>query len=162
MHKCGQGSIELVDDGDIRALVEGNDSLLRLLQLEISKGVSYLKEFKQKGIPGKIKTFRKAESEEKHISLLNYVRNEYPHFEISIQEKQGSQKRYTLLKWNGEYGSEAKCIVRDNFTEKQSLFIPGRCEDLFWFQSNLEVDKTVSSWEEFGEESFDELESIAF
>lgn len=77
-------------------------------------------------------------------------------------ESQEIKKRYTLLKWNGEYGAEAKFIVKDNWTAKQSLFTPGRCEDLFWFHANLANDNAVSTWEEFGEESFDDLEPIAF
>ncbi|MGE7687750.1 hypothetical protein ACQKMI_00920 [Lysinibacillus sp. NPDC097214] len=72
------------------------------------------------------------------------------------------QKRYTLLKWNGEYGTESKFIVRDNFTGMQSLFTPGRCNDLFWFHSDLANDKVVSNWSDFGNESFDDLKPITF
>lgn len=71
-------------------------------------------------------------------------------------------KRYTLLKWNGEYGFDAKFIARDNFTGRQSLFIPGRCEDLFWFDSDLAGDKVISHWSDFGNESIDDLEHLAF
>ena len=71
-------------------------------------------------------------------------------------------KRYTMLKWNGENGAEAKFIVRDNFTGRQSLFTPGRYEDLFWFQSDLANDEVVCDWSDFGNESFDDLEPIAF
>lgn len=71
-------------------------------------------------------------------------------------------RRFTLLKWNGEYGAESKFIVRDNFTSRQSLFTPGKYEELFWFHLDLASDKSVENWNDFGEESFDELESMAF
>lgn len=89
---------------------------------------------------------------EELVSLYNHKFN-------GIQE---DQKRFTLLKWNGEYGAEARFIVRDNFTRRQSLFTPGRCEDLFWFHSDLANDDVVSDWNDFGNESFDDLEPIAF
>ncbi|MFK3961872.1 hypothetical protein [Pseudalkalibacillus hwajinpoensis] len=71
-------------------------------------------------------------------------------------------KRFTFLKWNGEYGDEAKFIVRDNDLNMQSLFTPGICNDLFWFHSDLAKDKAVSAWVEFGEESVDDLNEVAF
>lgn len=71
-------------------------------------------------------------------------------------------KRFTFLKWNGEYGDEAKFIVRDNDLNMQSLFTPGRCKDLFWFYSDLSSDEAVSCWEGFGVESVDDLEEVAF
>jgi hypothetical protein len=83
-------------------------------------------------------------------------------YKHKFNEIQEGQERYTLLKWNGEYGSEARFIVRDNFTDRQSLFTPGRYEDLFWFQSDLANDEVVSDWNDFGNESFDDLELIAF
>lgn len=83
-------------------------------------------------------------------------------YKHKFNEIQEGQKRYTLLKWNGEYGAKARFIVRDNFTGRQSLFTPGRCEDLFWFQSDLANDDVVSDWKDFENESFDDLEPIAF
>jgi hypothetical protein len=87
--------------------------------------------------------------------LVNIYKNKF----TEIYE---DQKRYTLLKWNGEYGAESKFIVRDNYTGMQSLFTPERCDDLFWFYSDLANDEVVSDWSDFGNESFDELEPIAF
>jgi len=82
---------------------------------------------------------------------------------VSIyKQKFNNQRRYTLLKWNGQYGAKAKFIVRDNFTERQSLFIPGKCEELFWFHTDLASDRSVINWEDFGDEECDDLESIAF
>ncbi|MBO9605443.1 MAG: hypothetical protein J7639_05810 [Paenibacillaceae bacterium] len=73
-----------------------------------------------------------------------------------------NKMRYTLLKWNKEYGANAKFIVLDNRTNMQSLFTPGRVHDLFWFHSDLSNDPAISNWDAFGEESFDDLEPIAF
>jgi hypothetical protein len=80
----------------------------------------------------------------------------------TFHEVKENQKRYTLLRWNGNYGDESKFIVRDNLTGRQSLFKPGKCEELFWFHLDLANDKSVDSWDDFGNESFDELEPIVF
>jgi hypothetical protein len=80
----------------------------------------------------------------------------------TFSELKENQKRYTLLKWNGNYGDESKFIVLDNLTGRQSLFKPGKCEELFWFHLDLANDKSVVSWDDFGDESFDELEPIVF
>jgi hypothetical protein len=109
--------------------------------------------------------YRKVKGVEDLHVLLNLVLDQYPEFEISFEDKvdkEPIQPRYTLLKWNGQYSSEAKFVVRDNQKNTQSLFTPGKCHDLFWFHSDLASDKAVSTWEEFGEESFDDLEPIAF
>lgn len=111
------------------------------------------------------KTYRKIAGEDDLVAILQYVKKQYPQIVITIDqedENQETQKRYTLLKWNGKYGSDAIFIVRDNWRARQSLFTPGRCEDLFWFHADLANDKAVSTREEFGEESFDDLEPIAF
>ncbi|MGG3843578.1 hypothetical protein [Anoxybacillus kestanbolensis] len=89
-HKCGQGQIELVDDGSARVYVTGDDSLLHLLQLEFSKGISHLTNFKQKGISRKIKTFRKIVGNEDIVYLLKSVQEKYPHFEIIMEDKERS------------------------------------------------------------------------
>lgn len=164
-HNSGQGQIELIEDGSVRFNVTGDDHLLQTIQLEFSKGVPALEAFQQKGIPGKMRGYRKIERTEDLLTLLKLFQEQYPQFDIMIKhivESQESKKRYTLLKWNGEYGSDAIFIVRDNWRARQSLFTPGRCEDLFWFHADLANDKAVSTWEEFGEESFDDLKPIAF
>ncbi|MGG0937002.1 hypothetical protein ABHN11_12940 [Brevibacillus centrosporus] len=164
-HNSGQGQIELIENGSVRFNVTGDDYLLQTLQLEFSKGIPTLEEFQQKGIPGKRKTFRQIANEKDLVVILEFVKEQYPSFDIRIIDNTihlEPQKRYTLLKWNGEYGADAIFIVRDNWTAKQSLFTPGQCEDLFWFHADLANDKAVSTWEEFGEESFDDLRPITF
>jgi hypothetical protein len=163
-HFKGNGQVEIVSDGSIKYNLTGDDFLLQILRLEFSKGVPTLQEFKNSGIPGKIRGYRKVQEEAELITLLKAVQERYPEFGICFnrKEKKPHNPRYTLLKWNGEYGSEAKFIVRDNWKGMQSLFTPGRCQDLFWFHSDLARDKAVSTWEEFSEESFDDLEPIAF
>ncbi|MCC0566241.1 hypothetical protein P4U99_25965 [Brevibacillus agri] len=164
-HMEGYGQVELAKDGKVRCKVVGDDSLLQTLQELFSKGVPSLQEFRHKGIPGKLITYRKITDEDDLVTILQFVQRQTPHFAITIdQEKEDEepQLRYTLLKWNGEYGADAIFIVRDNWKARQSLFTPGRCEDLFWFLADLANDPSVSHWEEFGEESFDDLEPIAF
>ncbi len=73
-----------------------------------------------------------------------------------------NRKRYSILRWNGEYGNEGMFIVRDNFTGKQSLLKRGDCQSVFWFYSDLANDKSVSDWEDCDNGSYDDLETIAY
>lgn len=70
--------------------------------------------------------------------------------------------KYTFLKWNGKYSQDARFVVKDNSSGKQSVFIPGRTQDLVWTRSNLAEDTSMSDWEDFNNESVDDLESVAF
>lgn len=146
--------------------VYGNPTLLSSLDAELKKGLLVFKDFKAEGIPGKIKTYKKIESNEELILFMKQIQKSFPQFDISINEEEtkkclGIPKQYTFLKWNGEYGGEAKFIVRDNYTQKQSLFIPGRCDYLFWVQSDLANDEVVTQWDKFGNESIDDLGDVA-
>jgi len=69
---------------------------------------------------------------------------------------------YTFLRWNGEYGRGAKFVVRDNSTGKQSLFTPGRTQDLTWTSTDLANTLELKNWEEFGNETVENLEEVAF
>jgi hypothetical protein len=163
-HNHGTGQVEISHDGSIKFYVQGDNSLLQTLKSEFSKGVPILQKFRQTGIPGKIRGFRKVQEEADSTMLLKTVQEQHPKFGISFESKENKphEPRYTLLKWNGQYGAEAIFIVRDNWYKMQSLFTPGRSHDLFWFQSDLANDKSVLAWDEFGDESFDDLEPIAF
>lgn len=68
---------------------------------------------------------------------------------------------YTILKWNGSYGEEAKFIVRDNQNGQQSVFIPGRTSDLVWTTSQLDKAPEIDAWEDFKEEKVDNLDDVA-
>ncbi|MMZ43522.1 hypothetical protein D1872_50740 [compost metagenome] len=69
---------------------------------------------------------------------------------------------YTFLKWNGQYGAPAKFVVRDNSTGQQSIFTPGRTQDLVWTKVDLSSDPQLKEWQDFGNETVQDLESIAF
>jgi len=69
---------------------------------------------------------------------------------------------FTFLKWNGQYNEGAKFVVRDNSSGKQAMFTPGRTHDLVWTKSDLTEDPEVSNWEDFGNETVDNLEDVAF
>lgn len=69
-------------------------------------------------------------------------------------------KGFTFLRWNGEYGKKAVFVVKDNKTNKQTLFTPERLEDIAWTDRNLADD--YKNWEEFGNETVDNLEDVAF
>lgn len=69
-------------------------------------------------------------------------------------------KGYTFLKWNGKYGSGAKFVVKDNSNGKQSLFTPGRLTDMVWVGSDLVAAN--ADWEEFGNETVDNLKDVVF
>lgn len=68
---------------------------------------------------------------------------------------------YTLLKWNEQYGEEAKFIVRDDQNGQQSVFIPGRVQDITWTTSQLDKAPEIDSWEDFKQEKVDNLEDVA-
>jgi hypothetical protein len=68
---------------------------------------------------------------------------------------------YTLLKWNGQYGRDAKFVVRDNSTGKQSLFTPGALRDVVWSSVDLANTLEMKKWQDFGDETVDNLEDVA-
>jgi len=69
---------------------------------------------------------------------------------------------YTFLKWNGQYGDQAKFVVRDNSTGQQSMFTPGRSEDVVWTKADLEAAPEMAEWQDFGNETVDDLDAVAF
>lgn len=69
---------------------------------------------------------------------------------------------YTFLKWNGKYGEDARFIVRDNKSGKQSMFTPGRTKDIIWTSMSMENLPEVKNWEDFGNETVEDLEAVAF
>lgn len=70
--------------------------------------------------------------------------------------------RYTFLKWNGKYNDEAFFIVRDNETERQAYFIPGKPQESVWVDRDLTRDPETKNWEGFGNETVDDLEDVVF
>ncbi len=69
---------------------------------------------------------------------------------------------YTFLRWNGKYGRDAKFVVRDNASGKQSLFTPGCMHDITWVTTDLANTQETKDWETFGDETVDNLEEVAF
>lgn len=69
---------------------------------------------------------------------------------------------FTFLRWNGKYGNNAKFVVQDNQSGKQSMFSPGRTQDLCWTSMDLATTPEISSWQDFGNEIVDSLEDVAF
>jgi hypothetical protein len=76
--------------------------------------------------------------------------------------EQNNQQSYTILKWNGQYGGRAKFVVRDNSSGKQSMFTPGRTQDLVWVRSDLANAPEIQNWEDFENETVSNLEDVAF
>jgi len=72
-----------------------------------------------------------------------------------------SQKNFTLLKWNGEYGEKAIFIVKDNRLGKQSLFVPGNMDSLNWVDEDLSAEET-KGWQGFENEQIESLEDVVF
>lgn len=77
----------------------------------------------------------------------------------SVEEYKG---RYTILKWNGKEGMSTKFIIVDNNTGKQAVLIPGRVQDIVWTRMELNKDPGIKLWEDFENESVDDLEDIVF
>ena len=67
---------------------------------------------------------------------------------------------YTILKWNGQYGKEAKFVVQDDKNGQQSMFTPGRMQDLVWTTTKLDATPEISQWEDFGNEKVDNLDDV--
>jgi len=72
------------------------------------------------------------------------------------------QGSYTFKKWNGQYGADAKFVVLDNKSGQQSMFTPGRTSDLVWTNTKLEETPEISKWEDFGDETVEDLDDVAF
>lgn len=69
---------------------------------------------------------------------------------------------YTFLKWNGQYSDAARFVVRNNDTGENSMFTPGRTQDLVWTKVDLSSQPELASWSDFGNETVPDLEEIAF
>lgn len=67
---------------------------------------------------------------------------------------------YTLLKWNGQYGKDAKFVVQDDKNGQQSMLTPGRTQDLVWTTTKLDQTPEIQKWEDFGNEHVDDLEDV--
>lgn len=76
--------------------------------------------------------------------------------------QEGKKGEYTILKWNGKQGLSTKFIVRDNNTGKQSVLVPGRVQDIVWTRLDLSNDPGIKLWEDFGNESVDDLEDVVY
>lgn len=75
---------------------------------------------------------------------------------------ENDKKGFMFLRWNGKYSGDAKFIVEDLSSGKQSLFTPGRTQDLCWSGVDLASQPEMSKWQDFGNEVVQDLESVAF
>ena len=64
------------------------------------------------------------------------------------------------MEWR--YGREAKFVVRDNERDLQSIFIPGRVQDLVWTSADLANMPELKEWSSFENETVDHLDSVTF
>lgn len=67
---------------------------------------------------------------------------------------------YTILKWNGSYGGDAKFVVQDDKNGQQSMLTPGRTQDLVWTTTKLDQTPEISKWDDFGNEQVEDLEDV--
>ncbi len=68
---------------------------------------------------------------------------------------------YKILKWNGAYGADCKFVVEDTKNGTQSVFTPGRTQDLVWSNVKLDATPEIAKWEDFGDEHVDDLDAVA-
>ena len=73
-----------------------------------------------------------------------------------------SEKRYTILRWNGDEGDDVLFVVKDNLTGKQSLFSPYAPELVDWTDFDLSRQDPMNRWQDFGNESVSDLDDIVF
>lgn len=71
-------------------------------------------------------------------------------------------KGFTFLKWNKKYGTNAQFVVKDNSTDKQSLFSPARPSDLTWVDKDISKDGAYKEWDDFGNEQVENLNEVVF
>lgn len=69
---------------------------------------------------------------------------------------------FTFLLWNGKYGDEANFVVRNNANNKQSFFAPSNTKDVTWVGADLTKDNSVQGWEDFDNETVDNLDEVVF
>ena len=67
---------------------------------------------------------------------------------------------FTLMKWNGKYGDDARFIVKDNKTNKFTLFTPDRLKDIAWTDEDMSQLPEYKGWDDFGHEKVDYLENV--
>jgi len=68
--------------------------------------------------------------------------------------------KFSILKWNGNYGGKAVFVVQDNSNKKQSLFTPGRVKDVTWVDKDLAGE--MKDWENFENEPIENLSDVIF
>ncbi len=69
---------------------------------------------------------------------------------------------YKFLKWNGQYSGDARFVVEDTANGKQSMFTPGRSQDVVWTTNKLDETPEIKNWDDFGDETVDNLQDVAF
>jgi len=73
-----------------------------------------------------------------------------------------ASKGYTILAWNGAYGTKAQFVVKDNSTGKEALFSPARSKDITWVASEISSDPEYKNWKDFGNEQISDLSEVVF
>jgi len=74
----------------------------------------------------------------------------------------GQSKGFTILLWNGKYGSASNFVVKNNVSNKQTFFTPGNTKDITWSDQDLTKSGEVKGWKDFGNEIVDNLEDVVF
>ena len=67
---------------------------------------------------------------------------------------------FTLVKWNGKYDDDARFIVRDDKTNKYTLFTPDRVKDVAWTSQDMSKLPEYKNWEDFDNEKVQYLENV--
>lgn len=67
---------------------------------------------------------------------------------------------FVLMKWNRQYGTAARFIVKDKATNKFALFTPDRLNDIAWTSHDMTVDPEYKNWDDFGHTEVDYLENV--
>ena len=71
-------------------------------------------------------------------------------------------QKYTILKWNGKYGDDARFIIQDNSDNDQTLLTPGEAHNVAWTHKPLTDSPDFANWQDFGNEQVDNLEDVVF
>lgn len=67
---------------------------------------------------------------------------------------------FILMKWNRQYGTAARFIVKDKTTGKFALFTPNRMDDIMWVKQDLTHLPEYKNWDDFEHTEVDYLENV--
>ena len=67
---------------------------------------------------------------------------------------------YTVLRWNGKVGEEAKFVLRRESDTSQAIFSP-QSNNIVWTHADMANDPNFATWRCFGDQKIDSLAAMS-